>query len=173
MPKLSLVAFLLLPTALHGTASAEVATVVIDPCMDGETEGDGTIPSCLDMHETCTFDPESCCEGLMCSGFGFYKKCSEPPVCIDEWHDCSTGMPCCDGLACTVGDGGQYECQKPEIGKRTIEIPPGGLSNATQPTPAPTSAPTGPKNHITTKIPGEPVIRNSAESSGDPHSESL
>lgn len=145
----------------------EGAEEVFDPCVDGvvdDEEGSG----CLDVDGVCTFDPEACCTGLVCSGFGFFKKCMEPPVCLDEWHDCSEGTPCCDGLACIIGKAGQFECQKPQIGSRTILLPPGG-GMLVEPTDPPTTPPK-PKNLVTTKLTdGSPVVTNIACSTGDPH----
>jgi hypothetical protein len=133
-------------------------------CSEGEEE----VPPCLDPGLVCTTNQDGCCDGLVCTGYGFYKKCSEPPVCLDMWHDCSDGTPCCDGTACTLGDSGQHECQTREIGKRTVKIPFGG-GNLVEATEPPTTAPAI-INTRTTKIDGQPVKKNIACSSGDPHS---
>jgi hypothetical protein len=153
-------------SAVHAADEAQDETLEFfeNPCAAGEEEA----PECLDTEAVCTNNQTGCCVGLVCTGYGFYKKCSEPPVCLDMWHDCSDGTPCCDGTACTVGQSGQLECQTREIGKRTIKIPDGGgnLVQATEPpTPAPAII-----NTRTTKIDGQPVKKNIACSSGDPHS---
>ena len=64
------------------------------PC-GGDPEDDKE-PECLDQGLVCTMTPVSCCDGLACTGFGFHKKCEEPPVCLEKWHNCSDGTPCCE-----------------------------------------------------------------------------
>lgn len=140
------------------------APVEDDPCVDPPE-----VLDCLDNHEACTFDPDSCCDGLKCIGFGFYKKCIEPPICLEEWFDCSKETNCCEGLVCTMGNNSKFECLKPEIGTRTVELPPGIPADLVAATLAPTPAPTTPKNTETTEI-KVPVVKNSGGSSGDPHS---
>jgi len=64
---------------------------------------------CLEDGDYCTDDVESCCDGLTCNGYGFFKKCGDPPVCLPKWHDCSNGVECCDDLVCAIGKQGQQE----------------------------------------------------------------
>jgi hypothetical protein len=155
-------------SAVHAVAEAEDDALGFfeNPCTAGEEE----VPECLDTEAVCTNNQDGCCDGLVCTGYGFYKKCLEPPVCLDLWHDCSDGTPCCDGTVCTIGKNEhQLECQTREIGRRTIKIPPGGGSHLVMASAPPTLAPV-PRNHKTTKINGQPVNKNIACSSGDPHS---
>jgi hypothetical protein len=71
---------------------------------------------CLAEHKSCKEDPEGCCEGLGCFGYNFYKSCQEPPTCLAEWHDCSSGMDCCDKRVCIETKAGFFECQNPQMG---------------------------------------------------------
>jgi len=125
---------------------------------------------CLGDNQMCTGNEEDCCEGLVCVGFGFYKKCQEPPLCLKQFFDCSSGTPCCDDMVCAVGHvEGHFECRRPEIGTRVVAITAGGTHLMAKPTDAPATPPK-PRNVKTTKIEGQTIKKNIAISSGDPHS---
>lgn len=149
------------------TPTDENEIVFDDPCMEDEASNNAIADemNCIDFHGVCTFNPESCCDGLKCHGFSFFKHCIEPLVCLEEWQDCRDGTPCCEGLVCALDNG---ECHKPKIGQRTLTLPTGSETEDVSLTSAPTKAPT--KNLKTTKVPGQPVVKLTAGSSGDPHS---
>jgi hypothetical protein len=153
------------------TVSAAVAPVITGPAKKcgpvAKVEPVVVAPKlCLDKADACTTKPTGCCEGLVCSGYSFYKKCVEPPVCLAMWHDCKAlKTPCCGGTKCTIMDNGNYECQTPKIGTRTVEIGVFDVKLTSAPTPAPKRP-----NLKVTKVPGVPVKLNIACSTGDPHS---
>ena len=160
----SLVAFFLASGTLLSTTNAVVDDTVppeTDPCAEKAEEGEKL---CLDKDEACTTNQDGCCGNYVCAGFSFYKKCVDPPVCHEIWHDCSDGTECCDGLKCTVMDHGKLECAIPKIGSRTVDIGDFHIEET------PTTTQTPPVNLKTTKKPGGPVTKVSASSSGDPHS---
>ena len=136
----------------------EAAPEEPDPCAPGEDEEP---PTCLDTGVVCTMKEDGCCEGLKCTGFGFFKKCEEPPVCLPKWHDCSDGTPCCGEMKCTIGQHEQLECKVPDIETRTVTIGVDGKLVEEKPEPLPP-----PKNLKTTPKSDEFSI---ATSSGDPH----
>jgi hypothetical protein len=144
-----------------------------EPCTPGEEKEPDT---CIRDSNVCTTDKEGCCAGLKCTGFAFFSKCTLPPVCLEEWYDCSDGTECCDGMKCTETDLGAWECRVPEIGTRTVKLP--GVHgqlieekktiqaiNETQP---PTAAPLV-GNLRTVKVPGAPIKYNVGTMWGDPH----
>ena len=146
-----------------------------EPCTPGVDKEPDT---CIRDGNVCTMDTEGCCAGLKCTGFAFFSKCTLPPVCLEEWYDCSDGTECCDGMKCTETNLGGWECRVPEIATRTVKLP--GVSsnliaekkkiqaiNETQP---PTAAPRlEEKNLRTTKVPGAPITYNVGTVWGDPH----
>ena len=150
-------------------AFGSVAALIEEPApCDGTPDEEEPPETCLDNGAVCgDFAASSmeCCDGLACTGFGFYKKCSEPPICLKKWYDCSDGTPCCEGMVCAYGSHGQMECQTRTITTRTVPITPDGEIVETS---APTQAPVK-KNFNTTKVPGVPVELKAAVSSGDPH----
>ena len=121
---------------------------------------------CIAAHEVCTMDEKGCCEGLSCIGFGFYKKCTEPPVCLTSWQQCNGDVPCCSGLKCIIRENGNKECDKEHIGAPTLEFTGASLVAATA---SPTVAPKTRSNLVTTHPPpGTKVEYKIAASSGDP-----
>jgi hypothetical protein len=124
---------------------------------------------CLERRDVCTNNQTGCCAGMICTGFSFFKRCEPAPLCLEEWHDCSTwdgfSMKCCAPFVCAQTPAGNWACRKDEIGIRKVEIPGSNL----RATPAPTPAPTPTKNLNTTTIPGQPVKLNVACATGDPH----
>lgn len=122
-------------------------------------ETDDDLLDCIDTNQACTTDPDKCCDGLVCVGFSFFKKCIEPPICLHEWHDCSDGTPCCDNKKCIIHDSNHYECAEEKFGSRTLE-----LEEMVPPTNPPQQV-----NYRTTHISGKNVAYQVASSSGDPH----
>lgn len=61
----------------------ENAVVPNNPCGAAEEEEEEPA-ECLDSGLVCTLNEESCCDGLVCTGYGFFKKCEEPPVCLEK-----------------------------------------------------------------------------------------
>lgn len=163
----SLLAFLLASGTLLSTTNAVVDDAVppeTDPCAEKLEEEEKL---CLEKNEACTSNQDGCCGNYVCAGFSFYKKCVDPPVCHEIWHDCSDCTECCDGLQCTAMDHGKFECALPKIGAKIIEDC--NFHIEADPTPALTT----PINLRTTKMPGKPVSKISASSSGDPHSKCM
>jgi hypothetical protein len=83
------------------------------PCVEDETAG-------LSSGKPCTGREDECRDGLGCYGFNFFKVCKETPACLEEWHDCSGGIDCCDGMECVTTDSGMFECETPTIGRRNL-----------------------------------------------------
>jgi hypothetical protein len=94
--------------------------------------------SCIVGGKPCTGREEECCDGMGCFGFNFYKVCKDPPVCLDEWHDCSQGIECCGTMVCALTTIGAFECQQPKIGTRSVEITGGLLIEEPKPEEIPT-----------------------------------
>lgn len=134
--------------------------------------------TCIAENEGCMHNPDSCCDGLGCFGYNFFKRCRSPPACLAEWYDCSNSMPCCGDLVCAITESGASECQV-----RTLETTMVGadlISMTSAPTATPTVAPvaspiaaptlpsTGP-NMKTTAVPGAVVKTKTSCAVGDPH----
>ena len=117
---------------------------------------------CISSNIPCSHDPDACCDSLGCFGYNFFKRCKEPPACLDQWNDCSQGMECCGEMVCALTKAGSYECQ--DLTLKTIVVDPLGRDNHT---PAP--VPIEEKNLRTTKIPNQPVNTVVGCSVGDPH----
>jgi hypothetical protein len=83
------------------------------PCVEDES-------ACFSRGKPCTGREDECCDGLGCYGYNFYKVCKETPDCLDEWHDCSGSIACCDGMECVPTDTGMFECETPTIGRRNL-----------------------------------------------------
>lgn len=128
--------------------------------------GDDALLDCLDTHQVCTTEPDKCCDGLVCVGFSFFKKCVEPPICLHEWYDCSDGTPCCDKKKCIIHNVNHYECAEERFGSRTLELPPGGGNLEIA---IPSADPSQDRNYKTTHISSKDVQYQTASSSGDPH----
>ena len=118
---------------------------------------------CGDEHKPCTHDEDSCCDGLDCFGYNFFKRCQEPPVCLAEFYDCNNSdIDCCDGMMCVTRDNGLKECQREKPGTRTVDLPGYNAQEHVDPPP-----PEPPINGKVTKQ--TPVTFNKACLSGDPH----
>ena len=90
------------------------------------------------------------------------------------WYDCKDSLTeCCTGQACaeTAEGSGRYECQKEEIGLKTVTIGPLSLAAEDPEDDEPEPEPE-PPNLVTTHDPTKPVTTKKACSSGDPHSKS-
>ena len=65
----------------HSKTVLAVAALVVAaravPCE--EDDGD-----CIGMSKSCIGETKDCCPGLDCFGFNFFKRCQEPPVCLEE-----------------------------------------------------------------------------------------
>lgn len=136
---------------------------VTDPrCLDNNETS-----VCIPTHEVCTEKPDTCCDGLACLGYAFYKKCVVP-TCRREWYDCEANDQCCNDLVCATVDngGGRKQCEPPclDCPKDTpIPDPPQPPSTTSAPTRAPVI-----KNPNTT-TPEDPVRYHVACATGDPH----
>lgn len=128
-----------------------------DRCLPEEDE----LLDCIDTNEACTAEPDKCCDGLVCAGFGFFKKCIEPPICLHEWYDCRDGTPCCDGKKCIIRGDSQYECAEEQFGTKTLQLSP-------EETISPANA-SREANFKTTHISTKDVEYRVASTSGDPH----
>ena len=124
-----------------------------------QAECDDEQLKCLPKNHACTDNPEGCCDSLGCFGFGFFKRCQEPPACLEEWNDCSQGMDCCGEFVCAVTATGARECQRRTIDTDVVD-PLDGNEKITE---------TKEINTRTTKIPGQPVNTVVGCSVGDPH----
>jgi hypothetical protein len=98
---------------LHPDPQPKSIYVSPSDCDEDET-------ACFSGGKPCTGREDECCDGLGCYGYNFYKVCKETPDCLGEWHDCSGGMDCCDGMVCVTTDSGMLECETPTIGTRGL-----------------------------------------------------
>jgi hypothetical protein len=117
--------------------------------------------TCIHGGKPCIGRENMCCDGMGCYGFNFYKICKGPPVCLEEWHDCSQGMDCCDNMVCAKTYTDVFECQKPTIGTRAVKIVGDTVIEDPKPDPTPKENP-----KVTKKISDAILV---ACVSGDPH----
>ena len=159
-------------TALWALASVSSTAFASASAQAGPVRGDAN-HLCLDEEATCTNNPDGCCEGLVCSGLAQFEKCVVPPVCLESGHVCGEGLsPCCDDMACSVLSelpNGPFECRPKSIGQKTVSFLPSGGSGTSRILQEAFDYETT-RNTRTTKIPGVPVKKNIACSTGDPHS---